>query len=275
MPRKKAPTAKSAATQHAPKAPRAAELLASYFRNLIIRGELKDGDRLPGEKELVAQFGVARTTLREALVILQSDGLISVSRGARKGALVHRPTIQAAARQMNFLMQSKNVTMDDVYGTLCAVEPAAIRALALKAGKSDITALRTQIRAMRDVIGDDHAFTEATTRFHREVIERSGLTSLALIVELIATLVEAYMETTARAMPRTENRAGKLKSIQTREKLVELIEKRDSDGAEALWRNFRDATRELNMRWQPRKVVQDYFALRPMPGTGSAKRPAS
>lgn len=240
-------------------------MLASYFRNLIIRGELKDGDRLPGEKELVAQFGVARTTLREALVILQADGLISVSRGARKGALVHRPSVQAAARQMNFLMQSQNVTMDDVYGTLCAVEPAAIRALAQRATKSDVTALRTRIGAMRDAIGDDHAFTEMTTQFHRAVIERSGLVSLGMIVDLITTLIEAYMETTARAMSRTENRAGKLKSIRTREKLVDLIEKRDSDGAETLWRTFREATRELNMRWQPRKVVQDYFALRTMP----------
>ena len=203
--------------------------------------------------------------------MLQADGLISVSRGARKGALVHRPTVQAAARQMNFLMQSRNVTMDDVYGTLCAVEPAAIRALAQRATKSDVAALRAQILAMRGAIGDDHAFTEMTTRFHRAVIERSGLVSLALIVELITTLVEAYIETTARAMPRTENRAGKLKSIKVREKLVELIEKRDSDGAEALWRHFRDATRELDMQWQPRKVVQDYFALRPMPATGSPK----
>ena len=265
MPRKKAPTSRAAAAHHTPKAPRAAELLASYFRNLIIRGELKDGDRLPGEKELVAQFGVARTTLREALVILQADGLISVSRGARKGALVHRPSVQAAARQMNFLMQSQNVTMDDVYGTLCAVEPAAIRALAQRATKSDVTALRTRIGAMRDAIGDDHAFTEMTTQFHRAVIERSGLVSLGMIVDLITTLIEAYMETTARAMSRTENRAGKLKSIRTREKLVDLIEKRDSDGAESLWRTFREATRELNMRWQPRKVVQDYFALRTMP----------
>ena len=54
MPRKNASSAKLAASQHTLKAPRAAELLASYFRNLIIRGELKDGDRLPGEKELVA-----------------------------------------------------------------------------------------------------------------------------------------------------------------------------------------------------------------------------
>ena len=163
--------------------------------------------------------------------------------------------------------------MDDVYGTLCAVEPAAIRELAQRATKSDVTVLKNRIGAMRDAVGDDHAFAETTMQFHRAVIERSGLVSLAMIVDLITTLIEAYMETTARAMPRTENRAGKLKSIRMREKLVALIEKRDSDGAEALWRTFREATRELNVRWQPRKVVQDYFALRTMPktvtGTGS------
>ena len=93
------------------KVPRAAEILASHLRNQIIRGVLKEGDRLPKEQDLIQQFGVARSTFREAYVILEADGLISVSRGARKGAVVHRPSVQAAARQMTFLMQSRNVTL--------------------------------------------------------------------------------------------------------------------------------------------------------------------
>jgi DNA-binding FadR family transcriptional regulator len=248
------------------KVPRAAEVIASHLRHLIVRGDLKEGDRLPREQDLVAQFGVGRATFREAFVLLEADGLISVSRGARKGAIVHRPSVQAASRQMNFLMQSRNVTLDDIYRSLCAFEPAAIRVLAQKANRTDIAVLRAQISEMREVMDDDRAFSEAAARFHSTLVERSGLVSLALLIELLTSLVEAYMETTARAMSRKENRAGKLKSISTREKLVALLEKNDSDGAEILWRRFLEATRELNLRWQPGRAVQDFY---PLPGASA------
>src|SRR4051812_28142690 len=80
--------------------PKAAEILASHLRQRIIRGELKEGDRLPTEQNLIVQFGVSRSTFREAFVLLAAEGLISVSRGARNGALVHRPSVQVASRQM-------------------------------------------------------------------------------------------------------------------------------------------------------------------------------
>lgn len=244
------------------KVPRAAEILASHLRNQIIRGVLKEGDRLPREQDLIRQFGVARSTFREAYVILEADGLISVSRGARKGAVVHRPSVQAAARQMTFLMQSRNVTLDDIYGSLCAFEPVAIRRLAQKANRNDVAALRAQIDEMRQAVQDDHAFTEVCARFRRTLVERSGLISMALVIELMASLVESYMETTALAMPPAENRAGKLKSIRVREQLVGLLETNDADAAESLWQRFLEATRELNLFWQPGRAVQDVYPAR-------------
>src|SRR5438128_447724 len=87
------------------KAPRAAELLAGHLRQQIIRGELKEGDRLPKEQELMETYGVSRSTFREAFLLLEAEGLISVLQGTRQGALVHRPSVEAASRQVNFIMQ--------------------------------------------------------------------------------------------------------------------------------------------------------------------------
>jgi DNA-binding FadR family transcriptional regulator len=261
-PAKRGATHRPSESRRTFRVPRAAEILASHLRNQIIRGVLKEGDRLPKEQDLIEQFGVARSTFREAYVILEADGLISVSRGARKGAVVHRPSVQAAARQMTFLMQSRNVTLDDIYGSLCAFEPVAIRLLAQKANRNDVAALRAQIDEMRQAVQDDHAFSEVCARFRRTLVERSGLVSMALIIELMANLVESYMETTARAMPPGENKAGKLKSIRVREQLVSLLEKNDADAAESLWQKFLEATRELNLYWQPGKAVQDIYPVR-------------
>jgi len=63
--------------------PKAAALAADSVRRRIVRGELKADDLLPSEQELLRQFGISRPTLREAMRILETEGLIAVKRGTR------------------------------------------------------------------------------------------------------------------------------------------------------------------------------------------------
>src|SRR3546814_10423999 len=78
--------------------PKTAELVARQIRNAIIRGELVDGDTLPAESHLIAEFEVSRPTIREAVRILESEGLVTVARGARGGARVSSPNYEMVAR---------------------------------------------------------------------------------------------------------------------------------------------------------------------------------
>ncbi len=256
-----AAAARSARNARRPKlrVPKAAEVLASHLRQQIIRGQIKEGDRLPTEQRMLEQFGVSRSTLREAFVLLEAEGLISVSRGARNGALVHLPNVKAASRQMNFIMQANNVTLDDVYRSLGIFEPAVVRVLAEIATKADVRALRDQVDKMRDAVKDDHAFGELAAQFHKTLAERAGLKSIALVMELLADVVGAYVESASSSQPRQLNIAAKNKSIRAREKLVDLIEKRDADAAEMLWRTHFEITREVMLRCQPTKAVQDIY----------------
>jgi len=74
------------------------ELIATHLRRRILRGEIAAGDTLPPEVELMAQFGVSRSTLRETFRILETESLISVWRGSRGGAQVTSPELSVAAR---------------------------------------------------------------------------------------------------------------------------------------------------------------------------------
>ena len=67
------------------RAPKTGELIATHLRRQIVRGELRPGETLPAESQLMEQFGVSRPTLREAFRILESEPLISVRRGSRGG----------------------------------------------------------------------------------------------------------------------------------------------------------------------------------------------
>ena len=88
---------------------RIAEIVADELRRQIIDGELADGDLLPRQEVLVEQFNVSLVSLREALRILETEGLVSVRRGNRGGAVVHAPAKTSAAYMLGLLLQSESV----------------------------------------------------------------------------------------------------------------------------------------------------------------------
>ncbi|MFM8871031.1 MAG: FadR/GntR family transcriptional regulator, partial [Actinomycetota bacterium] len=76
------------------------EAVADTLRRQIVLGRFKVGDRLPTEEELTGHFDVARTTLREALRVLESQGLIEIRRGRNGGPVVTEPPSGATAESM-------------------------------------------------------------------------------------------------------------------------------------------------------------------------------
>src|SRR6476619_494453 len=88
---------------------RAAELVAADIRGRILSGELDEG--LPTEMVLLEQFSVSRPTLREALRILETEGLVRTRRGKQGGAVVSRPTVDTAAYHLGLVLQSVSVDL--------------------------------------------------------------------------------------------------------------------------------------------------------------------
>lgn len=86
--------------------PKTAEIVASRIRNAVIRGELTDGDMLPAEAQLMEEYKISRPTIREAIRILESEGLVVVSRGARGGSRVVKPDWHIVARSAGTTLQA-------------------------------------------------------------------------------------------------------------------------------------------------------------------------
>src|SRR6478752_7107097 len=87
---------------------RTAEIVADELRRQIIDGELSDGDLLPRQEILVEQF---------------TDGLVSVRRGNRGGAVVHAPAKASAAYMIGLLLQSDTVPLADLATALQELDP--------------------------------------------------------------------------------------------------------------------------------------------------------
>src|SRR4051794_13103182 len=91
--------------------PRLAEMVAAVLRDRIVSGELEDGAMLPKQEDLLAEFRISPPPMREALRILETEGLITVRRGNTGGAIVHRPQPGKAAYMMGLVLQSRAVPL--------------------------------------------------------------------------------------------------------------------------------------------------------------------
>ena len=122
--------------------PKTAELVAHHLRKQIVHGDLKEGESLPSETALTAQFGISRPTLREAFRVLEAEQLITVRRGAKGGANVHAPSANMVARYAGLYLEHARTTLADVFDARVAIEAPAAALAAERCTADDIVRLR-------------------------------------------------------------------------------------------------------------------------------------
>lgn len=228
--------------------PKVAELVAAEIRRRIISGEVVAGDPLPNEAELTALFGVSRPTLREALRLLESDGLIEVKRGVRGGPRVRVPDAAVTARHAGMLLQMRGTTLEDLIGARMIVEPAAVRRLAQRASKVDVNALREAHQAELDAGDDYDANAHHATIFHALLVALVGNQTLTLLNELLTGIQDMQNRTVVDRLPGQEARAVVARARREHEKVIDLIEQGDAAGAEAAWTKHLEGTAALTRR---------------------------
>jgi DNA-binding FadR family transcriptional regulator len=225
--------------------PKAAELIAAHLRRRIVRRELDEGESLPSEAELITEFDVSRPTLREAYRILESEGLITVRRGARGGARVHMPSADVAARYAATVLQANGALLSDVYEARSIIEAPAAGMLAVRRSAEDIAKLRAVNEETPDGGGNLVTVLEAHHRFHNAVTDLAGNMTISLLARMIDAILDAadFQHVEARLADESEMRSSK-RAQRTHVKFVELVEQGDAAGAEKLWhKHLQDAGR--------------------------------
>lgn len=219
--------------------PKTAELVARQIRNAIIRGELKDGDTLPPEAHLITEFEVSRPTIREAIRILESEGLVTVSRGARGGARISSPNYEMIARAAGITLQAKGVTIGDLYEMRTLIEPPAARLVAERNSAQAVPVLRALIDAELGLITDRFAISSRIAEFHQTMIELAGNQTLIMFSQALRGLVDEHLNFAQRRTPELDPEVSRRRlkfGIKSHSKLVDLIEAQDGPGAETHWK---------------------------------------
>jgi DNA-binding FadR family transcriptional regulator len=219
--------------------PKTAELVAKQIRNAIIRGELKDGDTLPAESHLISEFEVSRPTIREAVRILESEGLVTVARGARGGARISSPNYVMIQRAAGITLQSQNVTLGDLYEMRTLIEPPAARLVAERNSEIAAPILRRFIEDEMSHLSDRIAVTSLIAEFHRLLMELSGNKTLNVVSQALRGLVDGHLFLSTRRRVETDPEFSQRQlrfGLKSHSRLVDLIEAKDGAAAEAHWK---------------------------------------
>jgi GntR family transcriptional repressor for pyruvate dehydrogenase complex len=221
--------------------PRLAEMVASALRGRILSGELADGALLPKQDELLEEFGVSLPPIREALRILETEGLITVQRGNVGGAVVHRPRATKVAYMMGLVLQSRQVQLTDVLQAVVAFEPACAAACAARSDRATtvLPVLRANLDAAEAAIDDPAVYTGLARRFHVDLVAGCGNEAMSLAVGALESLWTVHVDTLARSRDQHgsfADLAARRRSAKEHERLYVCIEKGDVRGAERLAR---------------------------------------
>ncbi|MGW0035148.1 FadR/GntR family transcriptional regulator [Gordonia sp. NPDC003376] len=146
--------------------PKASDVLANDLRERILRGEFPSGTALPPERELVTQTRMSRTTVREALRILEVQGLVTIKTGRSGGAFVQQPGGDSVATSVNLLIRGQQLRLIDLLETREAIEPACAGLAAKYRQDEDIAALETANQTINDLDISLEAFLQANVDWH-------------------------------------------------------------------------------------------------------------
>ncbi len=170
--------------------PRLAEVVAGVLRERIVDGALGDGDLLPKQDELIEEFRISRPTLREALRVLENEGLLTVRRGSVGGSVIQVPTADASAYTFGLVLQSRRATISDLASAIKHIEPISASLCATRPDRvrEVVPVLRTNLRQTEAATSDGPQFTALARQFHELLVSCCGNETLILTVGALESL---------------------------------------------------------------------------------------
>jgi GntR family transcriptional repressor for pyruvate dehydrogenase complex len=168
--------------------PKAAAVLAEQIRAQILGMGLEPGSQLPSEPDLIAQSGLGRATVREAIRILEGQGLITIRRGSRGGMFVAQPDLSSLSHTLAPVLTLSKAPLRDLTTYRMMVEPPAAGLAATNASEAE----RAELLQLAEHVPGPGYVNEV--RFHERVAVLSGNELLRALVVVPNDLLREHLK---------------------------------------------------------------------------------
>ena len=221
------------------------QMLIQRFQEMIRDGVLTQGSRLPSERDLAIHFGVARSSLRQALKVLEIMGILTQKVG--DGTYLAKDSSAVLAVPMEFLFLLDDTSIQELTELRLLMEPGLARLAAERATAEDITLLRQSVRDLEASKGDTAKLVAADLLFHRAIFVASKNRAASSVYQTIHRAMAKMILVTSQ-MVELEH------TLSFHKPIMLAIEKRDSQRAASLMtEHLQDATALLTREHLRRK----------------------
>ena len=204
--------------------------IVDQIENAVARGDLKPGERLPSERELVTQFGASRSTVREALRVLESGGVVRSRPGDPHGPEVLPFSPAALTKQMTRLAQVDELSLAELVSFRMILDGSASMLAARLRTESELAEMGRTIAAMDTAIDVGFAqFSEADVAFHDAVAQASRNTLIQVCNQVVRHVVLSLIS--GKISGARNSKALMRQSLHHHEEVLHAIRAGDGPGA--------------------------------------------
>jgi DNA-binding FadR family transcriptional regulator len=215
---------------------RVSQVIVDQIKVLIRDGRLQPGDRLPSERELCQRFGVSRVTVREALRVLESSGLVSIRVGAHGGAFLTTPSAERLGEGLADLISLAPLTAANVTEARIIVELGLLPLAVERATEEDITDLFAMVEDAEKALADGRYTVEMSAAFHVRVGECTHNPAIEMLLQSFHGPMRMSLEESHIAAPMGE------RGVHEHRVLAEAIKSRDLEAARTVMTTHLDRT---------------------------------
>jgi DNA-binding FadR family transcriptional regulator len=216
---------------------RISETIVDQIRQLMRQGHLRPGDRLPAERDLCERFGVSRVTVREALRMLESSGLVEIRVGARGGAFVTVPTSEHIGDGLADMLSLSALTAADVTEVRLILEVGIVPIVCDRATEDDLAALEQICERSREAIRVGEYTMSLSAEFHARVAQSTHNPALAMLVESFRGPIMMSLEQAKATAPEMG-----ILGTEEHEAFTQAVRRRDPDEATRIMREHLQRT---------------------------------
>jgi len=233
--------------------------VAEAIKAWVMENGWQPGDRLPSETELIARFGMAKGTIREAIRILEAQGLVKSRTGPGGGVFVHQVSEERATALLGNYFYFQHLTIDDIYQIREVLEPELAASLAGRLGAQEIAALEEVMTRYSEPARTEEEEREqhiASLRFHAVLAEMSGNPLMRFLIRFTANMLSDI--TVSRRLYAPPNRELFESGLDYQLRLVAALRAGDADAARAILADHMRNAHRL-MRLQETVLTQRFL----------------
>lgn len=212
---------------------RASEIIVEQIRDRILRQELKPGDRLPSERQMMEMFQRSRPTVREALRMLERSGYIRTIAGS-SGAVVQEPNNHSVQKSIQEAIQISQIDLRELSEYRSISEAATAAWACQRRTQEDLEKLRDCLDRMDGSHRDPDAFIALDAEYHSLIAAASKNTVSVLMIQSLSNIIQRFIRAKLATMTEADQTEMLERGIEKHAQIYRAIERRDAEMAQEM-----------------------------------------